>query len=68
MELNTRVREIIEKKQALNNIKELLQQVDNNVESVPGFNNDKLYRFISSLKGEQLSTHEKVVVAELARK
>ncbi len=50
---------------AIRSIKNLLLQIDFNVEVIPDTNSDRLQNLLCSLKGESLTKEEKILVEEL---
>jgi hypothetical protein len=64
-ELQMHLREGRRKKKALNNIKQLLNKVDNSAEVVPAKDMNQLKLFLSFLKGKPLSRYEKIVIQEI---
>jgi len=54
------------KLKALNRIKNLLGQLDNNIEIIPATDEKKIQAILSQLKEADLSKYEEIVVHEMA--
>lgn len=64
-ELQTHLKEGRKKQKALNNIKQLLNQVNSNAEVVPAKDLRRLSLMLSCLKGKRLSRYENLVLKEI---